>query len=169
MGDWQSILAVLPGVAAVINGFIAVLMAHFFQGKPRAKVIFVAVAGAIAVVAVGTTLYGQYLVVSQRNAEHAAAAALRDKLGDFITQGNALMTECGIPSNPAPLEPAEAWASTVETFLKEKMGASYVARFRDSTGGPLGEPNMDKLHLQLWLGIRFRVFRLEQFSGEISH
>jgi hypothetical protein len=169
MGDWQSLWAVLPSTAAVINGVIAVLIANHLQDRPRAKRIWTAVVVIVAVLAVGATLYGQSRVISDRAAERGRLVDIRERIGEFISQGNGIMNECGNNSVPAPLEIGNQWASDAEKFLLERLGKSYATRFSDGAGVPSMVLNgADPAHQSVWFGVYVRVVRLEQFSTELS-
>ncbi len=133
-----------------------------------AKYLLVVGAVSCATIAVGITVYGQYREVSQNIEGRQHNSAVRERIGEFIDQGNGLMRECAIKEAPPPEDAANAWANTVEAYLAAQLGASYVIRFRDPTGTPSMALNgADPAHQNLWFGIYIRMLRLEQFSREI--
>jgi hypothetical protein len=170
MGDWHDYVSLLPTMAAVINGFIAVVIAQFLQDRRRAKVVLVAFAGLVGLIAISATLYGQHAIMMARSAERARYVDIREHVGEFISQGNDLMRECGNNNAPPPIQTANEWAGRTEEFLAEQLGKSYVTRFRDGTGAPSMSLNgADAIHQNVWFGIYIRVLRLERFSGELLH
>ena len=56
--SWLDYIGVIPSLAAVLNGFIAVLAAQFFKDHPIAKVALVPAAGVLGIIAIGATIYG---------------------------------------------------------------------------------------------------------------
>lgn len=65
---------------------------------------------------------------------------------------------------------ANAWGARVEDRIVELLDASYVSRFRSNVGAPsnviVGPGSAE--HGSYWRGIRNRVFRLQEFTREIS-
>jgi len=168
--SWRDYVGLVPSAAAVINGFIAVLIAQFFRDSRRARVVLVVAAGALGVAAIGATFYSQNLLAVAQGAEASRRHAIREQLGAFIAQGDALMSLCTDAKKPAPQADADAWGATTEMFLRGNLGDSYVTRFRDQTGVPpvsLSGPDIDTAHQNLWFGIYYRVARLQQFSQEV--
>jgi hypothetical protein len=153
---------------AVLNGFIAVLIAQLFQDYPAAKVLLVASAGLLGVAAVCATFYTQHQIVATRDAETARRLAIRDGLGSFVAEGNDLMGQCRDATKQVPLGQTYEWANRVEAFLSAQLDQSYVNRFRNSTGVlPVSPAGLGGEHLNVWNYIYSRVFRLEQFSQQL--
>jgi hypothetical protein len=164
---WHDYLGIIPSTAAIINGFIAVLVAQFYRERPVAKVVLVVTAGVLGLAAIGTTVYSQHLAIIDQQSDVERRWDIRQKLGDFIEQGNALMQRCSDNSQPPPQAQEKQWEAQVETFLRDKLDGSYIIRFRDPTGVPLGViVGLDAAHQGLFGAIRARVFRLEQFSEQ---
>lgn len=153
---------------AVLNGFIAVLIAQLFQDYPIAKMFLVVSAGLLGAAAICVTFYTQRQIVATRDAEAARRLAIREWLGSFVAEGNHLMNSLD-PTKSVPLDQTNEWANRVEVFLLTKLGQSYVNRFRDWTGTPSVQPPavLDSEHQKAWAQIYFRVFRLEQFSQQL--
>jgi hypothetical protein len=153
MGDWHDYVALLPTLAAVANGFIAVVVAQFLHERRRARMVLVAAAGVIAFSAIGATIYGQHALVAIRDAERSRKTDIREHLGEYILRGTNLMLKCADGKVPPPEDEANAWASEVETYLATLLGNSYVTTFRDSTGILPVSLNGDVAHRNLWFGI----------------
>jgi hypothetical protein len=64
---WRDYIGLLPATAAIINGFIAVVVAHFFKDHHKAKIVLVVMAGLLGVVAIGATFYAQHQIVVARH------------------------------------------------------------------------------------------------------
>ena len=120
--------ALIAPAAAVINGFIAVLISQFFKDSPRAKVILVISAGILGACAISATFYTQHQIVAEREATLQRNKKIRDQLGNLIQEGSALIAGCGNPNNQAPTTQADAWLNKVEAFLNNQLGHSYAQR-----------------------------------------
>ena len=62
------------------------------------------------------------------------------------------------------------WKSRAGAFLVARLGESYAARFRDPIGVPaamLSNGALDAAHQELWYGLYFRVYRLEEMVLEM--
>jgi hypothetical protein len=165
---WRDYIGVVPSTAAIVNGFIAVLVAQFFKERPKAKLALVIVAGVLGVAAVGMTFYGQSQIVAARIADENHHHYIRDSLGSYIERGNKLENELSDPKKEPSVQVANNWDSDVVGFLQSNLGESYVVRYRDQTGiPPLSLNGADPAHQNLWWGIYIRVFRLEQFIEQV--
>ena len=151
---------------AVINGFVALMISHIFKDNPTAKIILVAVVGVLSVGAIVETFYSQRMIVSAKAADDDRRVAVKEGIGNFIAEGNNLMTNAANEAFPPPTDSAQAWADRVEAFLNTNLGPSYVTRFRDGTGTPPIHFSNDAAHQNLRVGIYTRLLRLEEFSRE---
>jgi hypothetical protein len=61
--------ALIAPIAAIINGFIAVLVAQFFKDRPAAKVLLVMVAGVLGIAAIGATVLSQRQILAVKTAD----------------------------------------------------------------------------------------------------
>ena len=161
--------ALVAPVAAIINGFIAVLVAQFFKEHPVAKVVLVVMAGLLGSAAIGSTLYYQHQIVADKADEDARRKTTREGLGGFITAGNSLIAQIAENKTPIPQEAVDRWANSVESFLLDNLGNSYISRFRDATGIPylIFNAAHDDAHQNLWFAVYTRVDRLEEFSRQL--
>ncbi|MDQ6867404.1 MAG: hypothetical protein M3178_02975 [Pseudomonadota bacterium] len=153
---------------AVLNGFIAVLIAQLFQDCPTAKVFLVASAGLLGAVAICATFYTQRQIVATRDADAAKKKYIREQLGKFIEEGVAIKSRCQDSALPIPLADANDWKERVEMFLETKLCHSYVISFRDRTGIFQSETIYgDDAHTNMWDALYNFIFRLEQFSQKL--
>jgi hypothetical protein len=162
---------VVPALIAVVNGVIAVWMAHFKPERQKLKVgllLFAIVAGLGAAAA---TVAGQYHTMQATKQAQAEAAETLTPLGRFIGEGDMLLGSLHDQSIPVDVNNVNDWAKRVEDYLSSSpsLGSGFISRFRDSSGLMHGEPmGIDQPHMGYWNGVSERVTRLQQFSGEVS-
>ena len=94
--------------AAIINGFIAVVVAQLFKDHRPPKIILLVVAALVGASAIAAIFYSQHNIVVERAAEGQRRAAdvqrdrdIRNELGKFIAGGLALMRGCEDQSTPS--------------------------------------------------------------------
>jgi hypothetical protein len=162
---------VVPTLIAVVNGVIAVWMAHFKPERQKLKVgllLFAIVAGLGAAAA---TVAGQYHSMQVTKQAQAETAETLTVLGKFIEEGHALSLTLENQNAPVDVNKVSDWAKRVEDYLSNSpsLGSGFISRFRDNSGLAHGEPMaVDQPHMGYWNGVTERVTRLEQFSGEIA-
>jgi hypothetical protein len=168
---WRDYLGLIPSTAAIINGFIAVLVAQFYKDRPTAKIILLVFAGALGFAAIVATFCSQHEVLSAQAAEKAHRAEVRQAIGKFIEKGNVLKRRCEHISSPIPLDDANAWKGRVEQYLHKELDDSFVIRFRDRSGILQSEmlSKGDDAHVGMWSAFYYFVTRLEQFSQELPY
>jgi hypothetical protein len=167
LGDY---INVIPSAAAVINGFIAVLVAQFFKNRAEAKTTLVVLAGIVSAVAIVATFDSQYQIVATRNADIQHRKEIRDQLGLFVAEGLKLMNDCADKSAPPRWADTNKWATQIHNFLDSKMGHSYSVRLGNPAGMPLNEAcrNADGPHNDLYR-VQYAInFRLDEFSKELG-
>jgi hypothetical protein len=164
---WHDYGGLVAPAAAIINGFIAVLIAQFFRNYPIVKLVLVIAAGFLGFAAIGATFYTQHQIVSDRAAAVGKQATIREILGLFVAEGDSLMQVCSDSKQPVPLKETKDWITRVESFLSSQLGQSYVRRFEDPTGAPsLTLNGADADHQNIGNQIYYKVLRLEQFSQQ---
>jgi hypothetical protein len=152
---------------AVLNGFIAVLIAQLFPDYPIAKLLLVVAAGLLGAAAICATFYTQHQIVTTRDANMAKKKYIREQLGKFIEDGNAIKIRCENSALPVPLADANDWKDRVEMFLERELCHSYVIRFRDRTGIFQSEIiDGSDAHIGMWSSFYNYIVRLEQFSQQ---
>jgi len=167
LGFLRDYAGTIPPVAAVMIGTLAMYSAHYPFETPAAKLAFMCIVASFSIVAIVAILYSNHLVVADRDARTAKKKHIREQLGKFIEDGNALKSRCEDSALPVPLADANDWNRRVETFLETELGHSYVIRFRDRTGIFQSEIiNGDDAHTYMWSAFYNFLFRLEQFSQQ---
>ena len=159
---------VFPVVVAVLNGALAAISANYPFKSARRKMIFIAVVLSLSLSAVAAAICSQRLINAQKLEERAWWGAVREQLGTFLGQGNALMQKCHNESVAPPQQEVGVWTMGIDEYLASVLGQSYAARFRSDAGLPLTATAISSpAHRTLWYAIFFRVARLEQFSEEL--
>jgi hypothetical protein len=179
MGDFiRDYGALIAPTAAILNGFVAVVIAQFFKEHLIAKIILVVVVGLLGAAAIGATIHSQRQIVADKLAEtrrHAAEVqrrtADREQLGSFIAEGETLTLK-SMDANYATLEPeVTEWAQRVLNFLRDHLGQSYVSRALSPAGVPVGiapRVTVDEKHTQLFRIVNGLIVHLEAFSQEMN-
>jgi hypothetical protein len=159
--------ALIAPTAAIVNGFIAVVVAQFFKNRPWAKVLLVAAAGLLGVGAIGATFYSQNQIVAERAAEARREREIRAQIGVFIADGLDLMRACADASKPPPVNEVNAWVDRIAIFFHSRMDDSYAVRVTSPSGVPIVSLNGgDKEHTETYRIIYAVNFHLEQISQQ---
>jgi hypothetical protein len=101
-------------------------------------------------------------------------AKVRNDLTALMLDGQALQQRLAATDEPLDtIEPGiEAWAAKTEEWLGENLEASYIARFRNGAGIPMGSfvmrRGLNKMEGPLNGFMRVRLARLGEFIGEHS-
>jgi hypothetical protein len=147
---------------------LAVIIAQHPLKTDRAKKRFVTAVILLALAAAGANIYAQYHDQSQKAADKAQQAAIRDQLGVFIKEGSVLRDRAVDESKPIPLDEANQLDRRVEAFLRDKLGASYVVRYENADGLPMLHSGIrSPEHNSLWAQISYRLMRLNQFLEQL--
>src|SRR5690348_9443104 len=101
--------ALISPIAAVINGFIAVLIANFLKDNAKAKVVLVVSAALLGIAGIGASILSQRQLLSVKIAEQTKNKARREALGSFIADGLKLIVDCSDSSIPPKLAEANKW------------------------------------------------------------
>ena len=110
----------------------------------------------------------QKLNLEHRLDDKAKKRETREKLGEFLEQGQTLKRKCANEKDPPPDEEADTWASEVESYLSDELDDSYISRFRSSAGVPLTANSISSIpHRNLWAGIHTRLYQLEKFIEQL--
>lgn len=100
----------------------------------------------------------------------AKRKAIRMEFAQLIHDGETIMTRCRDPEDATVQDDANAWGDRAEAKIIELLDESYIPRFRSSTGTPsnvIVGPG-SKENGGYWSGVRNRVFRLQEFTREVS-
>jgi hypothetical protein len=154
-------------IAAILNGFIAVLVAQFFKDHTVAKVLLVLAAGVLGAAAIGATVAGQHEAITQKTVQQTRHREIRDTIGKFIAEGWALQENCGDRSTPPNEKPTSEWAKRVIDYVGSQLGQSYVDRMISPSGISVGGCNgADDAHNKTYRLVYAINYHLEKFSSE---
>jgi hypothetical protein len=162
--------ALIAPITAIINGFIAVVIAQFFKDRPAAKVLLVVAAGLLGAAAIGATILNQRQIVAAKNAEQLRQRETREALGTFVGEGLALMSSCSDSTTPPKWQEMNDWQKRLLRFLRDCLGDSYAIRLISPAGVPLNAScqGADAPHDKLFRVVNAMNFRLEQYINELS-
>ncbi len=150
--------------------------------SPSRTLVVFGCLGVIAFVISGITAWrhehsiasGLRAQVERDSNAQAGKEALRDGLAALMLEGQAVRRR--LASTDEPFETLEpdigAWALKTETWLQTNLGTSYIARFRNGAGLPMGafvmrrEPNTKEGPLNGFMSVR--LARLNEFITELS-
>jgi hypothetical protein len=155
-------------IVAIVNGFIALVVAQFYKERTWAKVLLVVSAFILSAGAVTATIVSQQNTVAQKRASDERHREIRDQLGSFMAEGAQIIRNCGDNSTPPNFSDLNAWIAKVQDYLKTHLGDSYAVRLVSAAGVPLNIAcnGADEQHNKLFRVGNAVNFHLEQFSSE---
>ncbi len=168
---FQAYAPAIALAAALFNGAAALMLARFFGDRRAAKLVLATLVVLASVAAVGTALDNQRQIIARIADANTRNAEIRTAIGGLITEGDGLMVRCADAKTPPPTDAAMNWRNRADALLVAQLGESYAARFRDPNGVPpamLSDGALDAAHQELWYGLYFRVYRLEEMLLEIT-
>jgi len=173
LSDYSGLIA---PAAAVINGFIAVVVAQFFKDHPIAKVILVVAAGILGAVAIGATFYSQHQIVAEREAVAQRNKEIRERLGALIHEGVNLIVGCTDNIKQPPTAAANVWLNKVNSFLDDRLGHSYAERLLSPAGTPVNltcnganKEYNDLVRLVMGVNFRLECLQVDHREGRIAY
>jgi hypothetical protein len=162
--DYGSLIA---PIAAIVNGFIAVVVAQFFRDHTAAKVLLVLAAGVLGVAAIGATILSQREALTAKTAQQVRHREIRDTIGKLMTEGSRLQATCANNSTPPDERSLDAWLNRVVEYVRAQLGQSYADRLISPAGVPIVACNgADDAHNKIFRIVYAINFHLEQFSTE---
>ena len=98
---------------------------------------------------------------------------IRVGLSSLLNEGIQLSGKAITKGNPDPSSEANSWLGKTTEYLRANLDESYVTRLNDSSDIPYVTPsgpnvNGDVGRTNLWVGLHFRIVRLNQFITELS-
>ena len=151
---------------AALNTIISVVISQLFKDSPWARRILVLASVALTVAAVAGSFYSQSQIVASANNEKAHNSMVREGIGKYIKNGDAIMND--FAQNKWPVIEENDWTGGVKGFLLANLKDSYVSRFEDPSGiQPLVITGADTQHNNEYVYMHNRITRLEEFSHEL--
>jgi len=164
---WRENLTFWITVIAALNGILAFAIAVMPRGSQRAKVQVGIAALVLGLLAIGTAVYSSYDSQSQQERRLADRREIRERLDGFIKDGTILLAQIKDTRQRVPTSQADLWAQRAETFLKERLGDAYVARYRADINPMLfSDADIPADRRPYWRAVRNRVLSLEAMSAE---
>jgi hypothetical protein len=168
---WQPILAAI----ATGSGLASLVVNTHVKGHRPAKWILPAVACIGAVAMLGGTFYQQHQIIAARDADARRArdemqrrTEIRTQLSRFIDEGTQLMRLCADTNAPIPAQEADKWGNRIESFVRMRLGESYVSRKKNPGPLPTTPIANDKDRTALFRSVYSVNGYLEEFSREFS-
>lgn len=93
---------------------------------------------------------------------------IRQKLGDFLKEGQLISRKCYENNTEAPSKEADQWCEKVYSYLNDTLGSDYSERFQSHQGLSPGFTTLsgEHAHVEAWL--RTRLARLNEFLAELT-
>ncbi len=162
--------ALIAPIAAIINGFIAVIVAQFFKDRAAAKVLLVVTAGLLGAAAIGATVLSQRQFLATKTAEQLRQKEIRETIGRFISEGSVLAATCTDNATPPNWPNVNSWIAKIKDFLENRLGPSYATRLTSAAGVPVNIVcrGADEAHNNFFRVVNAVNIHLEQFSSELA-
>jgi len=126
--------ALIAPIAAIVNGFIAVVVAQFFKDHPLAKILLVVAAAVLGVAAISATISSQRQIVAARAAEHRDRIAMKGLLHDGIVEGEALTENWSSKDETNFRHEANRWTNKMGTLVEDAYGKGEASLIMSDAG-----------------------------------
>jgi hypothetical protein len=159
---WLEHLGLAGTTIAVVNGVLAIMIALMPRGSQVAKVRIGVLALALGVLAI----VAAFIPGPPADQLQAERRDIRDRLDGFVHDGMVLLRKIKDPKQALPNQEADRWAQQAEIFLRERLGESYVTRYRADLTEMFGDADVAANRLGYWRAVRSRVINLQNVSAE---
>jgi hypothetical protein len=167
---WREYSGFIATLFAVINGLIAIAVALLPMRRSVLKLRLAALALVLSATAIGFTFYSMYRAHVQFEHQQADRDGIRRQLDQFIVEGRRLLEQIKDDSREMPTAAADQWAQRSEVYLRDRVGAAYVPRFRKDVSPLYGEDSgVASARLGYWRAVRNRTVNLELIGAEFSN
>jgi hypothetical protein len=166
---WREYSGFAATALAVINGLIAIAVALLPMRRSVLKLRLAALAMVLSATAIGATFYSMYRAHVQFERQQLDRDGIRKQLDQFIAEGRRLLEQFRDDSREFPTAAADQWAQRSEIYLRDRLGAAYVPRFRKDVSDLYGEDaGVAAARLGYWRAVRNRTVNLELIGAEFS-
>jgi hypothetical protein len=165
---WREYFGFVAPALAVINGFIAIIIAMLPIRRSVAKLRLGVIALALGAVAVGAGYYAKHAARIQSEQQQAARNQVREQVETHILEGRTLLGQIRDAQRELPARPADEWALRSENFLRARLGERYVSRFRKEANDLYGDASIPGPRMGYWRAVRNRVVALELIAAELT-
>jgi len=165
---WREYFGFVAPALAVINGFIAIIIAMLPIRRSVAKLRLGVTALVLGAVAVGAGYYAKHAARIQAEQQQAARNQVREQVETHILEGRTLLGQIRDAQRELPARPADEWALRSENFLRARLGERYVSRFRKEANDLYGDTAIPGPRMGYWRAVRNRVVALELIASELT-
>jgi hypothetical protein len=165
---WREYFGFVAPALAVINGFIAIIIAMLPIRRSVAKLRLGVTALALGAVAVGAGYYAKHAARVQTEQQQAVRNQVREQVETHILEGRTLLGQIRDAQRELPARPADEWALRSENFLRARLGERYVSRFRKEANDLYGDTSIPGPRMGYWRAVRNRVVALELIASELT-
>jgi hypothetical protein len=163
---WREYAGFIGSIVAVINGVLAITVAMLPMRKSVAKLRLAVTALVLGALTVGLMFYARYQAGVQIEQQQSDRREIRERLETLVLEGRTLLNQIKDSNRELPTRPSDEWAQRAELYLRDKLGARYVPRFRREVSDLYGDHAIAPARLGYWRAVRNRVVNLELISSE---
>jgi hypothetical protein len=162
-------LPMVVAIIAILNGIIAVFVAQFPLQTSRQQYGLLAIIAVLDLAAVISAMSAQKYSEATKKQQADRLRYVREQLGEFLQQGSALLRRARNESEPFPIEEMDRWTTLVSNYLEKTLGVSFVYRFADPSGIPMGFTSLHSHERRAIEDLlQTRMARLQQFLFELT-
>jgi len=165
---WREYFGFVAPALAVINGFIAIIIAMLPIRRSVAKLRLGVTALVLGAIAVGAGYYSKHAARIQTEQQLAVRNQVREQIETYILEGRTLLGQIRDAQRELPARPADEWALRSENFLRARLGERYVIRFRKEANDLYGDASIPGPRMGYWRAVRNRVVALELIAAELT-
>jgi len=166
---WRDIFGFAGTILAVVNGLIAFGIALLPSRRSVYRLRLGVAALLLGALAVGATFYTKYRAYIQVERQQTDRSDVQKRLDAFVAEGRQLLAQIKDSRVELPAAAADTWAQRVELYLREKVGAEAIPRFRKPTGELYGTDETVAAPRQAyWRAVRDRVVNLEEIAEGLA-
>ena len=165
---WREYFGFVAPALAVINGFIAIIISMLPIRRSVLKLRLGVAALILGALAIGAGYYAKYAARGQTEQQQALRSQIREQIQTYILEGRTLLGQIRDAQRELPAKPADEWALRAETYLRDRFGERYVARFRKEANDLYGDAPIPGPRMGYWRPVRNRVVALELIASELT-
>src|ERR1051325_2942822 len=165
---WREYFGFVAPALAVINGFIAIIIALLPIRRSVAKGRLGVPAVILGGLAIGAGYYARYAARGEAAEQIALREQVREQIQTHILEGRTLLGQIRDAQRALPARPADEWALRSENYLRTKLGERYVQRFRRESNDLYGDASIPGPRMGYFRAVRDRVVALELIASELT-
>ena len=165
---WREYFGFVAPALAVINGFIAIIIALLPIRQSVAKLRLGVTALLLGALAIGAGYYAKYVARGETAQQLELRSQVREQVQTHILEGRTLLAQIRDAQRELPARPADEWALRAETYLRNRLGERYAQRFRRESNELYGDAAIPGPRMGYWRAVRNRVVALELIAAELA-